>query len=156
MVSCKGKLTIQYVSIQLLLKYMCCIFTSPFLPPPLVDPTRGPEQWNRMVHPTCSPDQWSLKNKELFRIELMNRPRKGGVDLKTRSCSGLDQWIIRAWEVFNSVIPCLVFFVVDIMLISSLSQTKYIFATASCYWSYYQLWFREFMSTVCGIFLNLN
>ena len=40
---------------------------------------------------------WSLKNKELFQIGLLGRPR-----LKMKSSSGLDLWIIHAWQVFDS------------------------------------------------------
>ena len=49
----------------------------------------------------------STKNKELFRIAYMDRPRVGtwkslvdrlGRALKMRSCSILHKWIVRAWE----------------------------------------------------------
>ena len=58
----------------------------------LVDPTRGPNSWTQLVDQNCGPnlwtqlvdptrglDLWSLKNKELFQIGLVERPRKGGV-----------------------------------------------------------------------------
>ena len=60
---------------------------------------------------------WSLKNKEVFRIGLMDRPcveplKQGVVPdwtrelsthgaLKTRRCSGLDSWIVPAWSLKN-------------------------------------------------------
>ena len=58
---------------------------------------------------------WSLKNKELFRIALVDCPCPWEVfyswivpawSLKTRSCYGLDLWIVHAWEVLNSwIVP---------------------------------------------------
>ena len=47
----------------------------------LVGPNCGPELWTQLVHPTREPNLWSLKNKELFRIGLVDRPRVGGVRL---------------------------------------------------------------------------
>ena len=60
---------------------------------------------------------WSLKNKEVFRIGLVDCPRvepskKAGVPdwtresfphgaLKTRRCSGLGSWIVPAWSLQN-------------------------------------------------------
>ena len=52
-------------------------------------PTHGPDAWTRIVDQTCSLDlwtvpAWNLKNKELFRIGLVDRPRVGGVRLVDR------------------------------------------------------------------------
>ena len=49
--------------------------------PQIVDQTRSPDLFTQLVHPTCGA-------------------------LKTRSCSGLDLWIVHAWEVFDSwIVP---------------------------------------------------
>ena len=78
----------------------------PVLISQLVDLIRGlnlwPNSWARLVdqlvNPTHGPYLWSLKNKDLFRIGLIDCPSVVGVQLvnrprvepKTRSCSGLD------------------------------------------------------------------
>ena len=49
-----------------------------------MDPTCGLDLWTRLVDPTRGPNLWSLKNKELFRIGLVDRPRVGGVQLVDR------------------------------------------------------------------------
>ena len=51
----------------------------------LVDPTNGSNLWTRLVNLTHGPNLWSLK---------------------TRSCFGLESWIVHAWEVFDSwIVP---------------------------------------------------
>ena len=47
----------------------------------LVDPNRGPDSFTRLIHLTLGPDSWSLKNKQLFRIGLVDQRREGGVQL---------------------------------------------------------------------------
>ena len=47
----------------------------------IVDPTHSPDLFARFVDPTCGPDSLSLKNKELFRFGLLDRPRMGVVRL---------------------------------------------------------------------------
>ena len=54
----------------------------------LIYPTPGPNLWTQLVDPTCGPDLWpvarGLKNEELFRIGLVDRPCAGGVRLVDR------------------------------------------------------------------------
>ena len=50
----------------------------------LVDTTHGPDLCTRLLVLTRGPDTWNLKNKELLRIGLVDRPRMGGVQLVDR------------------------------------------------------------------------
>ena len=49
-------------------------YTLPHLLTRLLDPNREPDSWTQLMDPICGPDSWSLKNKEFFRIGLVDRP----------------------------------------------------------------------------------
>ena len=75
---------------------------------PLVDPTCGPkfcgpDLFTRLVGPTCGP-KFCGPDSFTTLVHLTRGPNLW--TLKTMSCSGLDSWMVHAWELFDSwIIP---------------------------------------------------